>query len=147
MKKEIDVVKQLEKKKYHKNYVPIVVTCIFLAFIMAVVSAWTMMHHFAPGKLGGVAYRLNWDTYALRLYEKDYHDNEDINSLYMALNISIKLNKDEKVVNLYETFENNEAYAKYIEFVDAQNLKQNMNPMIKSTMLDEDNYLKNQYKL
>ena len=34
MKKEIDVVKQLEQKKYHKNYVPIIVVSIFLLFII-----------------------------------------------------------------------------------------------------------------
>ena len=145
MKKEMDVVKQLENKKYHKNYAPIIIVSIFLVFILGIASAWTMMHHFAPAKLGGVAYRFNWYTYALKLYEKDYKDNEDINSLYMALNISIKLNKDEKVINLYETFEDSDGYGKYIEFVDAQNLKQDMKPMIKSTLIDEDNYLKNQY--
>ena len=124
MKKELDVVKQLEKKKYHKNYAPIVITSIFLVFVLAIASAWTMMHYFAPAKLAGVAYRLNWYTYALKLYEKDYKETEELNSLYMAINISIKLNKDEKVVNLYETFENCDGYDKYVEYVDNQNKKQ-----------------------
>ena len=46
---------------------------------------------------------------------------------------------------MYEVFEASEGYDKYIEYVDAQNLKQDMKPMIKATMLNEDNYLKNQY--
>jgi len=145
MKKEMDVVKQLENKKYHKNFLPLIMIGIFLVFVLGVATTWLMMHYFAPAKLAGVAYRLNWDTYALKLYEKDYKENEKIDSLYMALNISIKLDKDEKVVQLYEILSSNDEYEKYIKFVNSQNLKQNMKPMIKATMLDEDNYLKNQY--
>ena len=145
MKKEIDVVKQLENKKYHKNYTPIIVVCIVVAFVTMCVTTWVLLANLAPAKLGGFVYRLNWDTYAQKLYEKDYSKSGEVNSLYMALNISIKHNNDDKIVELFEEFYKHDSYESYIAAVDESNLKTETAPAIKATLLNEDNYLKNHY--
>lgn len=145
MKKEQDVLKQLENKKYHKNYTPIIIVCIVVTFLVICTTVWFMLAHLVPGKLAKFLYNMNWNTYAEKLYEKDYEDNQNVDSLYMALNISIKLENDSKVVELYEKFSKNSEYSSYINFVNSENLKLETSPAIKSTMLNEDNYLKNEY--
>ena len=145
MKKEVDVVKQLENKKYHKNYTPLIIVCIVVTFLIICSTVWVLLSSLAPAKLAGFVYRLNWNTYAVKLYEKDYKNEGNIDSLYMALNISIKLGNDEKVVELYEKFYDHDSYESYIEFVNSENAKTEASPMVKATLLNEDNYLKNSY--
>jgi len=145
MKKEVDVVKQLENKKYHKNYTPLIIVCIVVTFLIICSTVWVLLSSLAPAKLAGFVYRLNWNTYAVKLYEKDYKNEGNIDSLYMALNISIKLGNDEKVVELYEKFNDHDSYESYIEFVNSENAKTEASPMVKATLLNEDNHLKNSY--
>jgi hypothetical protein len=145
MKKETDVVKQLENKKYTKNYAPLIISSIVVTLVAICVVVWFMLASLAPATIAHFAYGINWNSYAFILYEKDYELNKDINSLYMALNISIKLNNDDKVIELYEKFINNSEYSNFIAYVNEGNLKLDIDPQLKSTMLDEDNYLKNRY--
>ncbi len=142
---EIDVLQQLEKKKYHKNYTPMIIVSIVLVFVAIVSSVWLIFANVEPEKLGNMMYKLNWNSYALKLYERDYKKSGNIDSLYMALNISIKLENDDKVIQNFEKFYANENYLSYTHFVNNENLKQNVNPVIKATIINEDNYLKNSY--
>ena len=142
---EVDVMKQLENKKYHKNYTWVIVLCIVLTFVIIVSSVWALCANLVPGKVADVAYKVNLNNYALKLYERDYDKSGDVDSLYMALNISIKTEKDDKVIELFETFYKDDDYKKYINFVNEQNLKLNIKPIVKATLLNEDNSLKNYY--
>lgn len=144
-KQEIDVIKQLENKKYHKNYTPIIIVSIVLTFVLIIGSVWLIFANLKPASLGNLAYKLNLNGYALNLYERDYKKNGNIDSLYMALNIAIKLDNDDKVIELFNKFYDNENYVSYMHFVNGENLKQNVNPVIKATLINEDNYLKNCY--
>lgn len=145
MKKETDVVKQLENKRYTKNYTPLIIGSIVVAFVTICLVVWFMLASLAPASLANFVYGINWDSYAFTLYEKDYELNKDINSLYMALNIAIKHNNDDKVIELYETFYNRSEYSNFVKSVDESNARLELDPQLKSTMLDEDNYLKNRY--
>lgn len=144
-KTEIDVLEQLEQKKYHKNYTPLIIVSIILSFVIIVGSVWVLMANLKPAKVGALAYKINWNGYALKLYEREYNKTGNLDSLYMALNISIKTGKDDKVIELYDKFSDNENYNSYMVFVNSENLKEDTNPIIKSTLLNEDNYLKNCY--
>lgn len=145
MKKETDVVKQLENKKYTKNYTPIIISSIVVTFVAICIIVWFMLASLAPKALADFVYGINWQSYAFTLYEKDYEKNKDIDSLYMALNISIKNGNDDKVIELYEKLYNNSEYNKFINHINDENLKLDIGPQLKATMLDEDNYLKNKY--
>ena len=144
-KTEIDVMQQLETKKYHKNYTPLIVVSIILTFVMIVASVWAILANLKPAEVGALAYKVNWNSYALKLYERDYEKTGDIDSLYMALNISIKLKNDDKVISLFDTFSDNENYGSYMLFVNSENKKEDVNSIVKATLLNEDNYLKNCY--
>ena len=144
-KTEIDVVKQLENKRFHKNYTPIIIITIVMTFVIIFTSVWLLCAHLIPAKVGDIAYKLNLNEYALKLYERDYDSSGDINSLYMALNVSIKIENDDKVIELFEEFYDRDEYYEYVQLVNEDNLKQQISPVIKSTMLNEDNALKNSY--
>jgi hypothetical protein len=144
-KTEMDVMQQLEKKKYHKNYTPIIIVSIVLTFVLIVSSVWIILANVQPGKLADLAYKVNLNEYALTLYEKEYKKTGDIDSLYMALNLAIKLENDDKVIELFNKFHNNENYDSYIQFVNNENMKLDVKPAIKATLINEDNYLKNCY--
>ena len=144
-KTEMDVMQQLERKKYHKNYTPIIIVSIVLTFVLIVSSIWIILANVQPGKLADLAYKVNLNDYALTLYEKEYKKTGDIDSLYMALNLAIKLENDDKVIELFNKFNNNENYDSYIQFVNNENMKLDVKPAIKATLINEDNYLKNCY--
>ena len=144
-KAEVDVLQQLENKKFYKNYTPIIIVSIVLTFVAIMGSVWAIVANFAPARFGDIVYQLNWNSYALKLYERDYKKTQNIDSMYMALNISIKLNNDDKVIEWYQKFNANENYMAYMHFVNSENIKQNINPVVKATILNEDNYLKNCY--
>ena len=144
-KTEMDVMQQLEKKKYHKNYTPIIIVSIVLTFVLIVSSIWIIFANVQPGKLADLAYKVNLNEYALTLYEKEYKKTGDIDSLYMALNLAIKLENDDKVIDLFNKFYENENYTSYIQFVNNENMKIDVKPAIKATLINEDNYLKNCY--
>ena len=144
-KTEIDVMQQLENKKYHKNYTPIIIVSIVLTFVLIVSSVWLIFANLQPATLGNLAYKINLNGYALKLYERDYKKSGNIDSIYMALNIAIKLENDDKVVELFKKFYANENYMSYMHFVNGENLKADVKPVIKATLLNEDNYLKNHY--
>lgn len=144
-KTEIDVIKQLENKKYHKNYTPVIIVSIVLTFVLIVGSIWAIFANVQPAKLGDLAYKVNLNNYALTLYEREYKKTGNIDSLYMALNIAIKIENDDKVVELFNKFYANENYMSYMHFVNSENMKADVKPVIKATLINEDNYLKNCY--
>jgi len=144
-KTEVDVLQQLEKKKYHRNYTPVVIVSIILTFVIIFASVWLLCANLVPAKVGEIAYKVNLNSYALKLYQREYDKTGDIDSLYMALNIAVKIKNDDKIIELYETFEDNENYNSYIHFVNGENLKLEIEPVIKATLINEDNSLKNSY--
>lgn len=142
---EEGVVKKLEQKNLNKSRLPLVITCIVISLVIVMGGVWLLYAFVLPGKLANFAYNINMDSYALKLYMRDYDKNSDINSLYMALNIEIKHDNSAGVVEKYEKFSNLAVYYDFIKSVDEENLKLDEQPIVKASLLDEDNYLKNRY--
>lgn len=145
MKKEEGVLKQLEEKNLNKSKLPIAIVCIVLAVVILFGGLWALFAFAFPSKLADFAYNINLNSYALKLYERDYNKNKDINSLYMALNIEIKRENSEGIVEKYEEFKGLSYYNDFVKNVDAENLKIDEKPIVKASLLNEDNYLKNRY--
>lgn len=145
MKKEEGVLKQLEEKNLNKSKLPIVIVCIILSVVILFGGMWALFAFAFPSKLADFAYNINLNGYALKLYERDYNKNKDINSLYMALNIEIKRENSEGIVEKYEEFKQLSYYNDFVKNVDAENLKIEEKPIVKASLLNEDNYLKNRY--
>ena len=98
-----------------------------------------------PKTLGDFVYSIGLNSYASKLYERDYEKSKDLNSLYSALNLSIKTNDNKKVITLFEKFYSDNEYYKFVHFINQQNLSLEEEPLIKASLLNEDNYLKNKY--
>lgn len=145
MKSEVDVVKQLEKKNYNRGKVWIAIVCIVLAVVLLCGGTWLVFAFAYPNKLAEFTYNRGWDSYALKLYDRDYKKSNDINSLYMSLNINIKHDKYSGVVAKFETFYAGSQYKDFVKTVDEENMKSNLKPAVKATLINEDNYLKNKY--
>ena len=115
-------------------------------FITLAVGIFLLCAFVFPYKLARDMYDLGFNTYAVKLYDRAYEkDKSNIDALYMALNISIKLEDNLKIEEYYEEFSSNENYYTFIEAIDKSNYKKDTGVLIKSTLLSEDNYLKNRY--
>lgn len=145
MKTEDNIVKQLEKKNYNKSKMWIVIVCVILAIVLTFGATWLIFAFAYPNKLAGFVYNRGWDSYALKLYDRDYKKNNNLNSLYMGLNIDIKHNHNAEVITKFEEFYKNTQYADFITAVDSENMKTNESPVVKASLINEDNYLKNKY--
>ena len=134
-----------EKKNYNKKngVLPVIITLLIVFVVLA--SIWLVMAFVFPKTWGNLMYSIGFDTYAEKLYVRDYNKNGDINSLYTSLNIAIKLEDDEKIEELFEELHNNKEYDNFIAFIDGENAKLKEEPLIKASLLNEDNYLKNKY--
>lgn len=139
------VVKKLEQKNLNKSKLPLIITCIVISLVIIVGGLWLLYAFALPGRLANFAYNINMESYALKLYMRDYDKNKDVNSLYMALNIEIKHNNSDGIVEKYETFSNLAVYYDFVKKVDEDNLKLDEQPIVKASLLNEDNYLKNRY--
>lgn len=145
MNKESGVVEQLEKKDYNRKKLVITIVCIVLAFAILISTTWLVFAFAAPKKLAKFAYNCNMENYALKLYKRDYKKSGDINTLYTILCIEIKHENDAEIVSNFEEFYKNPNYYDFVEKVNEENLKADTNELVKASLLNEDNYLKNKY--
>lgn len=145
MKKEDDVVKQLEKKNLNKSKLPVVIVCIVLALVVLFAGTWLIYAFAFPKNLAGFVYNRGMDSYALKLYHRDYNKNKDVNSIYMCLNIDIKKNNNEQIVSDFEEFYSLAYYGEFVKNVDEENAKLDKSPLVMASLMYEDNYLKNKY--
>ena len=115
-------------------------------FLLVSVGIFLLYAFGFPYKLARDMYDLGFNPYAVKLYDRAYNqDKDNIDALYMALNISIKLDNSEDVEKYFEEFESNSNYYTYVEAIDETNYVKNATALVKSTLLSEDNYLKNRY--
>ena len=124
---------------------PVLITFAALIFLFGIVSL--IMHLCFPFTMGKMFYKLGADDTALTYFEKDYKKSKNYDELYTILNLSIKLNKNEKVVSYFEKFVSDENYSEYVTNIDNQNLNLSETDFVKSKLYSEDNYLKNRYVL
>lgn len=124
----------------------ILISVVVASLLIVAVGVYLLLAFVFPYTLAGGMYDMGFNTYAIKLYDRAYaKDNDNIDALYMALNLSIKLDYSDKVVEYFEEFGEKPNYASYVSKIDEANSKKQVEPLIKSTILNEDNYLKNRY--
>ncbi len=137
-----------EKKNYNKKHSGFWSVVITLSVIMVLAVAVVITLIFAfPKTMGDFCYSMGFNEYACKLYNKDYEKGGDINSLYSSLNCAIKGKNDTLIISQFEKFYKNEEYYDFVGFIDNQNSKIQDTSLIKASLLNEDNYLKNNYVL
>ena len=146
--KIFDILLQMEKAKNYskpKYYLYILITVGVLVLIMGLI--WLIMAFANPVSVGKFAYKMGWNSYAHTLYMRDYKKSNSINSLYTANNISIKLGNSSDVISEFEMLSNHANYAQLIANINESNLNLNIDNFTKSSLINEDEYLKNHYVL
>ena len=129
-----------------KSKTAILISSIVVGFLLIVVGVFLLLAFVFPYKLAHDVYDLGFNTYAYKLYVRAYDkDKNNVDALYMALNLSIKLGDNEGIETHFEEFSSKENYNLYVSNIDKANAKKDANVLIKSTLLNEDNYLKNRY--
>ncbi len=98
-----------------------------------------------PKTMGDLMYNMGFKYNAISFYEKSYSRTEDINELYKIVNLSISTENDDKLIKNYEILLNRKAYNEFIDFINETNSKKDVSNLIKSSLLNEDDYLKNKY--
>lgn len=130
--------------KKSKSVLLILIICFSFLFICA--GIFLLYAFVFPYKLARDMYDLGFNTYSIKLYDRAYNnDKSNVDALYMALNISIKLDKSEDIEKYFEEFCANPNYYTYVESIDETNYVKKTSTLIKSSLLSEDNYLKNRY--
>lgn len=134
--------KNYNKTKYH--WVAIITILVMVALLGA---TWVLMAFVFPRTFADITYKLNMTSYTRTLYMRDYKKSNDINSLYMATNLSIKLKDYGTIVEYYPQLNEHKDYVGLITTVDEDNFNLKIDNLTKSTLLNEDEYLKNNYVL
>ena len=98
-----------------------------------------------PKTMGDLMYNMGFKYNAISFYEKSYSRTEDINELYKIVNLSISTENDDKLIKNYEILLNRKKYNEFIDFINETNSKKDVSNLIKSSLLNEDDYLKNKY--
>lgn len=130
--------------KKSKSLALILIICV--SFLLIICGIFLLYAFVFPYKLARDMYDLGFNTYAVKLYDRAYtKDETNVDALYMALNISIKLDNSEDVERYFEEFSSNQNYFTYVEAIDETNYVKDTTILVKSTLLSEDNYLRNRY--
>ncbi len=130
--------------KKSKSLALILIIC--FSFLFIATGIFLLYAFVFPYKLAHDMYDLGFNTYAVKLYDRAYtKDKTNVDALYMALNISIKLDDSADVEKYFEEFSSNPNYFTYVEAIDETNYVKETTVLVKSTLLSEDNYLKNRY--
>ena len=132
-------------KNYSKPKTWLVILITTLCVIAVIGITWLIMAFASPYTLGNMAYKAGFDRYAHTLYMRDYKKSGNVNSLYKSLNLSIKLNSFGNIIVEYEDFESKSNYSEMIEKINNDNMNLNLDNLTKSTLVSEDEYLKNCY--
>lgn len=119
----------------------------FLTMLCLLVAVFGVQHFFYPQKLSNWFYSMGANKAAVYYLERAYQEDEDYNTLYSLINLSIKTENHEKVETYFEKFYNNENYAYFVSSVDNSNSQKDVSNLVKSSLYSEDNYLKNKYIL
>lgn len=119
----------------------------FLAMLCLLIAVFFVFHFAFPLKLSNWFYSMGVNNLAVTYMEKAYEKDNNYNTLYSLLNLSIKTENDEKVEKYFEEFFANENYNYFVSNIDTQNANKEVSNLVKSSLYSEDNYLKNKYIL
>lgn len=116
-----------------------------LVLFLITVALWLTMFFLFPRTLGDFCYSLGIDNMSANLYYKEYEKSGEVASLYKALNIEIKCKDNEKIIKYYVEFTEHDNYTDFMSSYKSYNEKLNVGILEKSSLLNEENYLANQY--
>lgn len=112
--------------------------CLSAIFVCIMVFAF-------PKNVGDFFYSIGSNGIASSMYMRVYEKDNDISYCYKALNIEIGKGSSARIVNLYETFEKDENASDFLNQLKDRNEKLDIGVLEKSSLLNEDDYLKNRY--
>lgn len=124
------------------------ITTILVTLLIMIISITILFTAFAfvfPKTSAKFFYDLGGLNTSSNLYYRDYNRTNDIHSLAYALNLSIENNNSNKIIKYSDQFFNHKNYDDYIQKLNTLNLQSDLIPLVKSTVINEDNYYKNMY--
>lgn len=92
-----------------------------------------------------IVYDLGCDELASKLYYQSYEKKGNIEWLYKALNIEIKLGNNENIVDFYNKYLSDDEYEEFAISLVLRNENAKVGVLEKSSILNEENYLENNY--
>ena len=90
-------------------------------------------------------YDIGCNNIASILYHKSYEDKGDIGDCYKALNIKISLGENDKIIEYYEDFVEDDEYESFMTASLENSEKLDISVLEKSAILNDRNYLVNNY--
>lgn len=116
-----------------------------LCLFVLSVGVWLVMFFIFPKTLGDFCYDLGIENMSANLYYRDYSRSGDIGSIYKSLNIEIKNKDNDKIIKYYIEFTQDDEYLEFMNQYKSRNENLNIGILEKSLILNEHNYLTNQY--
>lgn len=131
----------METKKYILHWC-LITFCSLLAITVIIFS---FLCFCSPRSMAQFSATLSWEKSETYFYTVDFNRNNDISSLYKVVVNNYNLKNYKEVEDYYEKLESHERYLEFIKHLDEENWKSDAPKLYKSTLLNEDNYLKNRY--
>ncbi len=124
---------------------PVLIT---VAVLIAVATSVFLIFHFCfPHSMGQLCYKIGLNKQALHYFESSFNKSQNYNELYNLVNLSIKVDNNQKIVEYYEKLSSDANYNSLILQIDTNNKNLQTTNLVKSKLHSEDNYLKNRYVL
>lgn len=116
-----------------------------ITLIVASLLVGCLMFFVFTKTTANLMYNMGCDNIASNLYFKTYKNSGEIEYCYKSLNLKIKLNNSEDIIEYYEILIEDDAYSEFIESIVDRNEKLSIGVLEKSSMLNEENFLVNKY--
>ena len=116
-----------------------------LVLVASLVVLVLLMFFFFTKNFADFMYDLGCDRLASSMYYRVYQKSDKIIYCHKALNIRISLGDDEKVIEYYKAFECDDEYEDFLDACDKNSESLNISILEKSAILNEKNYLINNY--
>lgn len=130
------------------NYKKMILTTILwtLTALVGITAIFVCVMFFAfPKNVGDFFYSLGNNGIASSMYMRVYEKDNDISYCYKALNIEIGRKNNSRIVDIYETFEKDKNASDFMSQLKNRNENLNIGLLEKSSLLNEEDYLKNRY--
>lgn len=125
----------------------IITTALYtLGALIVVMGIFMLMMFFVFTKpTAEFMYNIGCDKVASNLYYKTYKKNGEIQYCYKALNLKVKINDNDKIIECYEAFVADDEYLDFMKSLKERQEKLNIGVLEKSSLLNEENYLTTRY--
>ncbi len=129
---------------YKKTILTTILWTLTALILSCAVVVFIMIFAF-PKTLGNFFYSLGNNHLASAMYTREYEKSGDLLYCYKSLSIEISKGNNTKIVELYETFVDDDEYENFMSQLKTRNENLNIGILEKSAILNEDDYLQNRY--